>query len=289
MAVYEHTYRAYEGALTAPRTRFLIIPRHAYRQVLRSRLFIAYMVFCAFPILFAGVAIYLRHNITALDMLQTTATAFQEAVPINSFFFRIFMLIQGTLAALLALFMGPSLLSPDMANNGLALYFARPFSRWEYLFGKFLVLGILLSLVSWIPLLLLFLLQTSLEGMSWFSQNANVAVAIFTTSMLWIVVLTLMTMSASVMIRRKALAIGGVVGYFFVSWAMSGTINLINRTSWGDIIDVTKACGRISLNLFGVELPDDYPIWRAWTTVFVFCALCIWFLNRKVRAYQVVR
>src|SRR4029079_13737338 len=138
--------------------------RYAYRQVLQSRFFIAYMVLCAFPILFVAVTIYLRHNLTALDMFQTTAAAFQAAVPINTTFFRIFMLIQGLVAALLALFMGPSVLSPDMANNGLALLFARPFSRWEYLLGKFCILAVLLSMITWVPLLLLFLLQTALEG-----------------------------------------------------------------------------------------------------------------------------
>ena len=289
MAVYERTYRAYEGAFTPLRTRFLIIPRYAYRHVLRSRFFIAYMILCSFIPISAACLIYLRHNVTALNLLQITADQVRTAIPIGPIFFRYLMSFQGTLAALLALFMGPSLLSPDMANNGLALYFSRPFSRWEYLFGKFCVLGILLSLVSWVPLILLFLLQVALDGKSWLSENYSIGFAIFTTSALWIVVMTLMTMSASVMIRRKALAIGAVVAYFFVSWAMSGAINVINQTTWGDIIDVTKACGRISLNLFGVELPDDYPIWRAWTTVIVFCLGCVWFLNRKVRAYQVVR
>src|SRR5439155_13933633 len=150
-----------------------------------------------------------------------------------------FTLIQGTLAALLGLFMGPALLSPDMANNGLALYFARPLSRWEYLLGKFCILSILLSAITWVPLLLLFLLQTSLEGLSWLMGNLNVAAAVFFTSAIWIVVLNLMTMSASALIRRRALAIGGVVAFFFVTFAMAGAINLINDTYWGSIIDVT--------------------------------------------------
>jgi len=289
MAVYEHSYRAYDGALTPPRARFLIIPRYAYRHVLRSRFFIAYLILCGFMPLSAATLIYLRHNVTALDMLHLTSAQLQVALPIGAQFFRFLMTFQGTLAALLALFMGPSLLAPDMANNGLALFFSRPFTRWEYLFGKFCVLAILLSIVSWVPLMLLFLLQAALEGTTWLGQNAGIGIAILTTSALWILVLTLMTMSASVLIRRRALAIGAVVAYFFVSWAMSGTINMINRTTWGDIIDVTKSCGRISLSLFGVEMPDDYPIWRAWTTVILFCAGCLWLLNRKVRAYQVVK
>src|SRR5262245_57750428 len=142
MAVYEHTYRAYEGAFTAPRWRFLVIPRYAYRQVFRSRFFVAYMVACFFLPVSAAALIYLRHNVTALDMLHIAGDQFRQAFPIGAFFFRVLMVSQGVLAALLALFMGPSLLSPDLANNGLALYFARPFSRWEYLFGKFCILGI---------------------------------------------------------------------------------------------------------------------------------------------------
>ena len=98
-----------------------------------------------------------------------------------------------------------------------------------------------------------------------------------------------MTMSASALIRRRALAIGGVVAFFFVTFAMAGAINLINDTYWGSIIDVTRASVRISRGLFNLEVPGDFPLWRAWTTIVLFCASCLWLLNRKVRAYQVVR
>ena len=35
MAVYEHTYKEYAGELTPEWSRFLIIPRHAYKDVFR--------------------------------------------------------------------------------------------------------------------------------------------------------------------------------------------------------------------------------------------------------------
>ena len=46
MAVYEQTYRRYAGKLTPEWSRFLIIPRHAYRGVFSSKLFTAFFVVC---------------------------------------------------------------------------------------------------------------------------------------------------------------------------------------------------------------------------------------------------
>ena len=63
------------------------------------------------------------------------------------------------LALFLAAFIGPGQISPDLANNALSLYLARPFSRVEYVLGKMSVLLILMSVMTWVPGLLLFGLQ----------------------------------------------------------------------------------------------------------------------------------
>src|SRR6202008_2457253 len=65
----------------------------------------------------------------------------------NMFFFR-YMSVQGALAFLMTAFAGPGLISPDLANGALPLYFYRPFSRVEYVLGKSSVLGILLSQIT---------------------------------------------------------------------------------------------------------------------------------------------
>ena len=70
MAVYEQTYKRYDGRLTPEWSRFLIIPRHAYRAVFSSKLFTAFFVICFLPLLVEAVLIYLHHNATALAILQ---------------------------------------------------------------------------------------------------------------------------------------------------------------------------------------------------------------------------
>ena len=49
MAVYEQTYKRYVGPLTPEWSRFLIIPRHAYRGVFKSKLFTAFFAICFLP------------------------------------------------------------------------------------------------------------------------------------------------------------------------------------------------------------------------------------------------
>src|SRR6266852_1287555 len=70
-----------------------------------------------------------------------------------------FVSVQGVFAFLLTAFTGPGLISPDLANGALPLYFCRPFSRAEYVIGKSSVLAILLSQITWVPGLVLFAVQ----------------------------------------------------------------------------------------------------------------------------------
>ena len=55
----------------------------------------------------------------------------------------------------------------DLDNNALPLYLVRPFSRVDYILGKFSVLAILLSGVTWVPALLLYGLQVYYAPEGW--------------------------------------------------------------------------------------------------------------------------
>ena len=161
MAVYERTYHGYEGAITPAWSRFLIVPRYSYREVFQSKLFSAFYTACFIPPIAYALFIYLHHNLSALTLLQIPEGALP---PIGKFFWFSFVGVESWFVFLIGLFVGPALVSPDLANNGLALYLCRPFTRREYVLGKMAVLVILMSLITWIPGLLLFLLQAYLEG-----------------------------------------------------------------------------------------------------------------------------
>ena len=74
------------------------------------------------------------------------------------------MYVQAGFAVFLAALAGPGLIAPDLANNALPLYFSRPLTRWTYALARLTVLMGMLSIVTWIPGLILFGLQVGLAG-----------------------------------------------------------------------------------------------------------------------------
>src|SRR5439155_4344471 len=94
-----------------------------------------------------------------------------ELLPVTATFFLGWMSFQATLSVFVTALIGPGLVSPDLTNNALPLYFSRPFSRLEYVLGKFSALFVLLSLVTAAPMLLIYLLKSALAGWPWFIQN----------------------------------------------------------------------------------------------------------------------
>src|SRR6266536_2847566 len=175
MAVFEQAYKPYEGPLTPEWSRFLIIPRHAVRNVFRSKLFTGFYALSFVWPLVCAILIYLHHNAEALAILRVNVV---DVLPINASFFQAFVAVQATVGFFLAMLVGPQQVSRDVTNNALPLYLCRPFSRSEYVVGKMSIVILLLSTMTWVPGLILFLLQSYLEGWSWFTENIWIASAI---------------------------------------------------------------------------------------------------------------
>src|ERR1051325_11308573 len=188
MAVYKKTYRPYDGGLTSGFGRFLVIPRYAFEDLHRSRFLNSFFLASFIYPLICALLIYVQHNASALNLVG--AQGANRLISINVTFCMSNLGWQSMLALFLASFIGPGQVSPDLANNGLALYLARPFSRTEYVLGKMSVLVVLLSLMTWIPGLLLFGLQAYLEGWTWAQDNARFAWAFFLGAWIWILVLS---------------------------------------------------------------------------------------------------
>ena len=303
MAVYEQTYKRYAGTLTPEWSRFLIIPRHAFRAVFKSKLFTAFFVICFLPLLVEAILIYLHHNINALALMKLDA---REVVPIDAFFFQTFMDIQGGFAFFVALLVGPPLVARDLRNNALPLYLCRPFSRTEYVIGKMSVILILLSAMTWVPQLLLFLFQSYLEGFAWFRENLWMASAIVIGGLVWALLLALITQTISALVKWRVVASGALLAVFFIPSVFGEFIDLVFLTHWGHIISLAALMRNVTAGLFGtfervagmIAIDDQVvrqipvlepPLWCSWAVLFLICAVCLALLSWRVKAYEVVR
>jgi ABC-2 type transport system permease protein len=304
MAVYEHTYKQYLGKLTPEWSRFLVIPRHAFRDVFKSKLFTAFFVICFIPLLIEAILIYLHHNVNALAILKVDV---RELIPIDASFFQTFVNLQGTFAFFVTLLVGPPLVARDLRNNALPLYLCRPFSRTEYVLGKMSVLLILLSAITWVPQLLLFLFQSYLEGASWFVNNLSLASAIFIGSVVWILLLALLSQAVSALVKWRVIASAALLGIFFIPSVFGEVINQLFLTRWGNIISLGALIKNVTAGLFGTFVQasghvtewdgrigreiivNEPPLLASWFVLFLICVICLALLSRKVKAYEVVK
>lgn len=291
MAVYEHTYQPYAGKLTAERARFLVIPRYAYQDVFRSRIFGTLFVVCFVPLLVQSTLIYLHHNTSALTILNINAG---ELFSLDGTFFRIFANIQEWFAFVLTVIVGPPLISRDLANNALPLYLCRPFSRAEYVIGKMAVLVLLLSVMTWIPGLLMFVFQSFLDGTDWMLPNLWIAGAILVSNWSWIILLTLLSTAVSALLKWRLAASAAIFAFFTIPVPVAGMISGLFRTRWGLLFSPSFVMQRITESLFRSEsvfviAGQTLPVTAAWVVYALICAVCLLILMRRVRAYEVVK
>lgn len=286
MAVFERNYKRWQGELTSRATRFTILPRYLLRDVFASRLLTFFYAACFIVPIVAIGYIYVTHNETFLQIFPDFVT--KNIFAIGSGSIDRFVAAQSFFAFLLALFIGPGLISRDLANNGLPLYLSRPFSRTEYVIGKLSVLALMLSTITWVAAGAVIATQIGFEGTAWANQQFGALVGVFFIFWLWILVLCLMALSVSAWVRWKPIA-GFVMLFILAGGKFFGSIiNFLFHTELGSLIDLGHLMAVLRASWLGSDPPSEISPFTAAFGLACFIGFFLFLLNRKIRAYEVV-
>jgi ABC-2 type transport system permease protein len=289
MTVHERSFKSYSGHLTPGWRRFLVLPFYALPQIFKSRLFLSLYLVSLAPSVVQAALIYIRHNLRILEYFQMTPG---DLGPISGEFFLRFISIQGGFCFALVLVAGPPLISSDLVNRGLPLYFARPLGRGEYVLGKLSVLVILLSPVTWIPQLLIFFMQGYLAGNGWFGDNLRIGAGILIGAAAWILTISLIALAVSATVKRKTMARLLFFSIFFILSIFGSIIAEGMGLVWGQVLNIMGMAWLVNSGLLNVPVPPQAhfpPVWGGWVTLTVVCAVSLRLLAGKVKAYEVVR
>ena len=183
---------------------------------------------------------------------------------------------------------GPGLIAPDLANNALPLYFSRPLTRWSYALARMTVLMGMLSVVTWIPGLILFGLQVGLAGGGWLRANWTLGAGMFAGFLVWLVILSLVAMASSAYVKWRVVAAAVSLAFFFILTGVAEMINEVLRVKWGHIIDPAWAVNQIWCALLGVEPPPGPGAATSAWALAVLILLLVLVIERKLRPVEVV-
>ncbi len=296
MAVYKRSYKPYVGPLTSLRRRWLAVTRFSLATAFSTRISVVLFVLCFVPPLVGALMIYVANNDLVQAAMKLNA-GFASKLITNGFFV-VFLEIQAWLALFLTAWIGPATIAPDLSNNALPLFLSRPLSRAEYIGGKMLVLAGVLSAVTWLPLLIMFFLQSQLAKGPWLTEHWYMVPGIFFGCWLWIAVLSLEALAVSSWVRWRIVATGATIALVMVPAGFGGVITGVFRTKWGFLLNVPYLMTMIWTDLLRVDLvgpvvngrtSEVIPIPIAWFTMLAAAALCLFVLVRRIQARQVVR
>jgi hypothetical protein len=159
--------------------------------------------------------------------------------------------------------------------------------------GKFIALFSSLSLVTWVPSLLLFAYQGYTSPQPWAGANLRVAFGLLAGSVLWISLLSILGLALSSWVKWKMVATGCIFAAVLIPAGVGGVASAILRTKWGLLLNLPVMMSQLWQRLMGV--PDSIRIgWElpnaAIAAVLVLiCLVCVVMLNARIRAREVVR
>ena len=291
MSVYKHDYRAYTGRVTPLWSRVLVLARYGLEEIWSSKITIGLFTLSMLPSIVFLIIMYVSNNPVA-RMLITRGRA-QQGLPINGDFFLVILEIQCWFALAITAWIAPRLITFDLADNALPILLSHPISRLGYVVGKFAALFGSLSLVTWVPCLLLFVYQSYSSEPGWTGANLHIAWGLLAGAGLWIGLLTFLGLALSSWVKWRVVATGIIIAAMFVPAGVGGIITGILRTRWGFLLNVPVAMTELWGRMLGAHESIGSDLWlpsSAIVTMLVAVSLvCIAMLNARIRAREVVR
>jgi ABC-2 type transport system permease protein len=290
MAVYKRNYSAYTGPVTGARTRILVLARYAFAEAWSSKITIGLVTACLVPFVVFLVGIYLANNPLARMLVGGSGS---KLAAVDAHFFLIVLSLQCWFALVLASWIAPRMISFDLADDGLPILLSRPVSRFGYVFGKFIALFGSLSLVTWLPCLMLFAYQGYSSPTPWASNNLRIAWGMLAGAMIWIGFLSVLGLALSAWVKWRIVATGAMFAAVFVPAGVGGIMSAVLRTKWGFLLNLPVVMSELWQRLLGAPQPANQRfILPTGAIVALFaaaCLVCLAVLNKRIRAREVIR
>ena len=278
MPIHDQGYRRFAGRRDQLGRGWTVIAGAGIRSLLSRRLFLGLLLVAYANFLIRCVQIYLSANFAQVAFLAPTAQTFREYLEQQEIF-----------VFFITIFVGAGLVANDRRANALQIYLSKPLTRLEYVAGKAATLLVFLLGVTWVPALLLLLVQILFAGSFAFLQkNLFLFPAITVYSFLQVLLATF-TMLALSSLSKSARFVGIMyAGLIFFTDAIFATLKFLVRASGASLVSPTQTLAQLGDAIFRVEPRYDTPTWASLLVVVVLVAGSALILERRIRGVEVV-
>jgi ABC-2 type transport system permease protein len=279
MPIHDQGYRRYGGLKARTGTGWMVITRAGIRSQLAKRAFLGLLLFSFLPFFARAIQIYL-----AVNFPQTG-----DLLAVKPDLFRQFLDQQQIWVFFITVYVGAGLIANDRRANALQIYLSKPLTRAEYIFGKLAILMAFLLLVTWVPALLLLIVQIAFAGnFTFLLKNLYLfpAITVFAFIQVTMVAAAMLALSSlSKSSRYVAILYAAVI---FFSQAIYGVLTVVTRSTQLSWISFPANLSQMGDVIF--RMPSKYATpWPVALLMIVgLIAVSGFILERRVRGIEVV-
>jgi ABC-2 type transport system permease protein len=189
----------------------------------------------------------------------------------------------------IAVYAGSGLIATDRRANALQIYLSKPLTRVEYVFGKLGVLLAFLLLVTWVPGVVLLLVQIVFTGdLTFFRDNLFLFPAITLSAFIQTITVAA-TMLALSSLSKSSRYVGILyAGVLFFTQAMYGVLYEVTRSSSWAWISFGANLSQVNAFIFRMRPTYDTPWQVSLLVLAAVVALSAVILERRVRGVEVI-
>ncbi len=278
MPIHDQGYRRYTGVRAQTGRAWSVIAAAGIRTLLARRAFLGLLLLAWVPFLVRAVQIYAAANLPQAQFLAPDARLFRD-----------FLQQQEIFLFFITVYAGTGLIANDRRANALQIYLSKPLSRIEYIFGKFAILLALLLLVTWLPAMLLLVIQVMFAGsFTFFLQHLYLVPAITIFSLIQVATVALAMLALSSLSKSSRYVGILYAGLIFFSQAVYGIVRGMTRDSRMAWLSVPLDLQQIGDAIFRIDPRFDMPVWSAFLVIALLIAVSAVVLERRVRGIEVV-
>jgi ABC-2 type transport system permease protein len=276
--IHDQGYRRFLGRREGRGNAWLVIAATAIRTMLRNRKFLALLIVAWAPFIVRAFQVYFSTNFSQIAFLAPTAKTFREFLEQQSLF-----------VFFVTIYVGAGLIANDRRANALQIYLSKPLTRVEYIAGKATALVVFLLFVTWVPALLLLVVQVLFAGsFAFVGKNLFLFPAITVFSFVQVLVATFAMLALSSLSKSSRFVAVMYAGVILFTDAIQGMLWLMTRSSAASIISPSASINQVGDVIFRIPPRYDTPWLLSLAMVFVLIAGSVLILERRVRGVEVV-
>lgn len=288
--VREKGYTAWTGGLIQRRFPWSPIARTGIRLAFRKKRFKPLFAMSFVPAVVFLAGVYIAERIEDFKKIfQGGGGKLLNVDP--AFFFNYYTNPAVILFMVLIMaFAGSGLISDDIRNNSLQLYFSRPMRKTDYILGKLAVPVFFIGLLTIVPGLMFMIFKLIFSGsLNFLAQYPLLILAVSGESIVYVAVFGIYTLALSAASRNSRYVMVMVAAAYFLSDILSAIIRAIIHSPYAALFSLSGNLRQISASLFGHKPPFEIsPAW-SFLVLAVLCAAGTLFLFRKVRGAEVIK